>query len=98
MGLQPAPNEIERNKASTVMRRIAADLLKQSKASQEKDKDRKSTSRKDILSLLVQANTMPDLPEAQRLSDEDVMARAYGLNFGLVYLLAQYVSQRSPAS
>lgn len=55
------------------MARIAARLIKESKAFQESSK----LSSKDILSLLVQANTMQELPEAQRLKDEDVMARAY---------------------
>ncbi|KAF8802404.1 cytochrome P450 [Phlegmacium glaucopus] len=71
----PAPNDAERKKASSVMGRIGSDLLKQSKASHEDDKRNKSSGRKDILSLLVQANAMQDLPEAQRMSDEDVLAR-----------------------
>ena len=56
------------------MKRIGSDLLKQSKASLD---DIKSLGRKDILSLLVQANTMEDL--AGRMSDEDVLDRAYEL-------------------
>ena len=76
MGLQPAPNDADRQRAYAVMSRIGAGLLKQSKASQENSK---SSTRKDILSLLVQANTMQDLPEAQRMTDEDVLARAYRL-------------------
>jgi len=55
-------------KASTVMTRIGTDLVKQSKASLE---DNKSSGRKDILSLLVKANTKEDLPG--RMSDEDVL-------------------------
>jgi hypothetical protein len=31
----------------------------------------------DLLSLLVKANMATDLPESQRLSDEDVLARAF---------------------
>ena len=60
--------------ASSVMNRIGSDLLKQSKASHEK-KENKSSGRKDIISLLVQANTMEDL--AGRMSDEDVLDRVY---------------------
>lgn len=56
------------------MRRIGSDLLKQSKASYE---DKKSSGRKDILSLLVQANAVEDLPG--RMSDEDVLDRVYKL-------------------
>jgi len=48
--------------------------MKQSKAAQEDDKP---SGRKDILSLLIQANTMQDLPEAQRMTDEDVLSRVY---------------------
>ena len=74
MGLQPEPSDGDRKRARAVMDRIGTGLLKQSKASQENSK---SSSRKDILSLLVQANTMQDVPEAQRMTDEDVLARAY---------------------
>ena len=58
------------------MVRIGSYLLKQSKASYE-DKHSKSSGRKDILSLLVQANTIEDLPAEQRMTDEDVLARMY---------------------
>ena len=53
------------------MGRIGAHLLNQTK---DNSKGGKSSSRKDVLSLLVQAN---DLPEAQQMKDEDVMGRAY---------------------
>ena len=56
------------------MNRIGTDLLKQSKASH---KDNKSSGRKDILSLLVQANTMEDVQG--RMTDEDVLDRVYNL-------------------
>ena len=58
------------NKASAVMKRIGTDLLKKSKASYE---DNKSSGRKDILTLLVQANTKEDL--MGRMTDEDVLDR-----------------------
>ncbi|KAF8809670.1 hypothetical protein BYT27DRAFT_7209962 [Phlegmacium glaucopus] len=60
----PTPNDTEMRKASAIMLRIGSDLLKQSKASHEDDKRNKSSGRKDILSLLPQANVMQDLPEA----------------------------------
>ena len=56
---------------------IGSNLLKQSKASYEESKHSKSPGRKDILSLLVQANTMEDLPVEQRMTDEEVLARMY---------------------
>ena len=49
------------------MKRIGSGLLKQSKGD-------KSSHRKDILSVLAQANTMED--EARQMNDEDVMSRA----------------------
>ena len=72
--MQSMPNDAERDKASAVMNRIGTDLLKQSKACHE---DNKSSGRKDILSLLVQANTMEDLQG--RMTDEDVLDRVYNL-------------------
>ncbi|KAF8816769.1 cytochrome P450 [Phlegmacium glaucopus] len=71
----PAPNDAATKRASAVMGRIGSDLLKQSKASLEDDKSSKSSGCKDILSLLVQTNTMQDLPEAQRMTDEDVLSQ-----------------------
>jgi hypothetical protein len=68
IGLQPAPNDDARRKAVAVMRRIGKGLLKQSKGD-------KSSHRKDILSVLVQANGMEE--EAHRMKDEDVMSRVY---------------------
>ena len=50
------------------MNRIGTGLLKQSKGD-------KSSHRKDILSVLAQANSMEE--EAHRMNDEDVMSRAY---------------------
>ena len=70
MGLQSAPIDTETEKANAVMIRIGADLLNETKDDYESGK---SSSRKDILSLLVRAN---DLPEALRLKDENVVARA----------------------
>jgi hypothetical protein len=85
VGLQPAPNDDARNKANAVMNRIGTGLLKQTKASLADDKaNSKSSRRKDILTLLVRANTME--VEAERIKDEDMMARTYKIiYFGLVY-------------
>ena len=58
------------------MSRIGADLINQSKASQD-GKSTKSPSRGDLISLLIEANTLQDLPESQRMSDEDVIARTH---------------------
>ena len=50
------------------MNRIGTGLLDQSKGD-------KSSHRKDILSVLAQANTMEE--EAHQMKDEEVMSRAY---------------------
>lgn len=58
------------------MHRIGRELLNDSKAmaaSAEKD----TTSHRDLLSLLVRANIAVDLPDNQRLSDADVLARTH---------------------
>ena len=68
IGLQPAPNDAVRRKAAAVLNRIGTGLLQQSKAN-------KSSHRKDILSVLAQANSMEQ--EAHQMKDEDVMSRAY---------------------
>jgi len=62
------------------MGRIGRQLLSDSKAAieeSEKGGKRNSAQRRDLLSLLVTANTSPDLLDSQRLSDEDVLARLY---------------------
>ena len=53
------------------MSRIGHKLLQESKAMGETS----SSQARDLLSLLVRANMAKDLPESQRLSDEDVLAR-----------------------
>ena len=57
------------------MHRIGTGLLKESKGN-------KSSHRKDILSVLAQANTVD--AKAHQMKDEDVMSRAYKFIFGLV--------------
>ena len=95
MGLQPAPNDAVRDKATAVMNRIGTGLLKQTKASLADDKaNSKSSRRKDILSLLARANAMEE--EAHRITDEDIMARAYRLI--LDWCISSIYSQRSPLS
>ena len=70
IGLQPAPNDDARRKAGAVMNRIGTGLLKQSKSDG-------SSTRKDILSVLAQANTREE--KAHQMSDGDVLSRAYKL-------------------
>ncbi|KAF8955546.1 cytochrome P450 [Flammula alnicola] len=72
----PADRDAESKKASDTMFRIGSQLLAESKAAISKQNgDKKSWQARDILSILVRANAMPDLPESQRLSDKDVLAQ-----------------------
>lgn len=59
----------------------------------KKNMDKKAWRRRDILSILMRANMMHDIPESQRMSDEDVLARQS--LFGLACFLA--ASDRLPA-
>ena len=65
--------------AKAVMNRIGMELLKQCKGD-------KLSHRKDILSVLAQANSMED--EAHQMNDEDVMSRVYKpiLDWCTIYL------------
>ncbi|KAF8162780.1 cytochrome P450 [Crassisporium funariophilum] len=74
----PARNDSAAKIAAVTMRRISAKLLEQSKASlaeEKRDAGGTAWEGRDLLSLLVRANAMPDLPESQRLSDKDVLAQ-----------------------
>ena len=68
IGLQPAPNDDAARKAKAVMNRIGTGLLKEIKSD-------KSSTRKDVFSLLAHANTMEE--KAHQMSDGDVLSRAY---------------------
>ncbi|KAJ7062855.1 cytochrome P450 [Mycena amicta] len=67
------PTTTDRNvtNAHKSMVRVGRKLLQESKRDIESD-DRRA---KDLLSLLVRANTAKDVPETQRLADEDVIAQ-----------------------
>jgi cytochrome P450 len=70
------------------MVRIGRQLLGDSKAAisaSEKAGEKDTTAtRRDLLSLLVRANTATDLADSQRMSDEDVLAREFLFIFYLV--------------
>lgn len=69
------------------MFRVGTELLEKTKAGIDKeDSDKKAWSARDLLSILVRANAMPDIPESQRLLDKDVLARE-----GLQMLLLQVI-------
>ena len=64
---KPAPNDGVTRKASAVMNRIGTELLNQSKGDD-------LFQRKDVLSILAQANSMEE--KAHQMKDEDVKSRA----------------------
>ncbi len=64
------------------MRRIGLQLIAEKKAailgeksSERQDVERKDVQGRDLLSLLIKSNMAVDIPENQRLSDEEVLAR-----------------------
>ena len=66
------------------MRRIGLQLIADKKAailaaSREKGRgvEKKDITERDLLTLLIKANMATDIPENQRLSDEEVLARKH---------------------
>lgn len=57
------------------MRRIGQRLLQDSRRKIAEGSSADSIASRDLLSLLVRANMAKDVSEAQRLSEEDVLAR-----------------------
>ena len=96
--LRPArvqPNEFARRteEAQSVARRVGMQLIAEKKAAVlraaalsggEKEISGKSLHDRDLLTLLIKANMSTDIPEHQRLSDDDVLARAYYVPLDLV--------------
>ncbi|KAJ7260996.1 cytochrome P450 [Mycena rebaudengoi] len=63
------------SKSQTIMMRIGRELLRESKNTIVEGETFQSGRGRDLLSLLVRANTSKDIPESQRLSDSDVLAQ-----------------------
>ncbi|KAI0083795.1 cytochrome P450 [Irpex rosettiformis] len=66
--------------AQRVMRRIGMQLIAEKKASilgtgEQKKIGRKDVVGRDLLTLLIKANMATDIPESQRLTDEEVLAQ-----------------------
>ena len=76
---QPDKQTRRFDRAQDVMRRIGMQLIAEKKAdimratAEGKEKPRS----RDLLTLLLKANMATDIPENQRLSDEDVLGREY---------------------
>lgn len=82
------------------MDRIGRQLLRESKAEisgSGAKVEKSSLQGRDLLSLLVRANMATDVPDSQRMTDEDVLARAF---FFLSRINADQIMapQRSPHS
>ena len=81
------------------MNRIGRKILAESKAAvvaAEKDEEKEASRNRDLLSLLVRANTAKDVPESQRLSDADVLARkSIEQHFDLALLSYSHTDYRS---
>ena len=62
--------------AQRTMQRIGHGLLAESKAAiVAHEKGGEASRSRDLLSLLVRANTVKDLPQSQKMSDANVLAR-----------------------
>lgn len=74
----PAHLDAETRAAKRTMDRIAGELLERSKAAmaeEEKADAKDSVRARNLLTLLLRANMAPDLPDHQRMSDEEVLAQ-----------------------
>jgi hypothetical protein len=81
---QKTKRDREVNAAKTIMNRVAEQLFRESKEAVDdstpgREMKKSILGGRDLLSLLIRANTAKDLPENQRLSDQDVLSRRYPL-------------------
>ena len=60
-----------------------AKIAAQASATEKGEIEKNSLGSRDLLSLLVKANTATDIPQSQKLSDEDVLARTFRPLFGV---------------
>ncbi|KAJ7702686.1 cytochrome P450 [Mycena rosella] len=67
--------------SKAVMRRIGLRLLSESRQKIAEGSNADSIGSRDLLSLLVRANMAKHIPEAQRLSEEDVLARTCSVKY-----------------
>lgn len=82
-------------RSQAVMRRIGLQLIAEKKAAVLAEKtssgkeglERKDVQGRDLLTLLIKANMAVDIPESQRLTDEEVLARK---SFVITYRAIRY--------
>ena len=64
-----------------VMHRVGMELIREKKAAVLSEKsssvEKKDVQGRDLLSLLIKANMATDIPENQRMTDDEVLSRAY---------------------
>jgi len=76
MTIQPSAGGAAVRTARRTMDRIGKQLLSESKAFLKATGEKADTiDTRDLLSLLLRSNMNTDIPENQRMSDEDVIAR-----------------------
>ena len=79
------------------MRRIGMQLIAEKKASIMAEKasgkgfERKDVQGRDLLTLLIKANMATDIPENQRLTDEEVLAREFRYHYSLMWNMSNTV-------
>ncbi|KAJ7431659.1 cytochrome P450 [Mycena galericulata] len=75
--LLPVPGTRNRRKTRDTMNSIGRQIISTSKDSLMASQREKTDSKRDLLSVLLKANLSSDLPESQRLSDAEVIARRW---------------------
>ena len=87
------------------MKKIGRGLVEKKKAAimashNEKDSNasKDDTESRDLLTLLMRANLATDIPENQRLSDDDVIAREFTLVFKPPAMINLYAAIEIPTS
>ena len=91
--MQPTQQQRDIADAQTVVQRIGMQLIAEKKAAINKEIDEHSKDTvagfqgRDVLTLLIKANMSAEVPENQRLTDDEVLARTLRLFF---YVFRQY--------
>ena len=81
LSLQPTPGGRRVAKAKRIMHRVGMELIREKRAgivganSREKTEKQTDLQSRDLLTLLIKANMGLDIPENQRMSEEDILAR-----------------------
>lgn len=79
--LQPTPETRRIAKAKKIMHRVGLELIREKRARimgmshREKAEKQTDMQSRDLLTLLIKANMGLDIPEHQRMSEEDILAR-----------------------